>query len=1037
MKNHYPKFLQFILLILISTMSYGQSTVSKHAGIGENISRGQDNWSNPGSITANDGSFTFFSPSKNGKSNYIQGTNYGFNIPAGATIEGIQVTINRKSSNNGSKEIKDEIVSLVKQGKIMPTNKSKDEVWTNKDNIEIYGGKEDLWNTTWTPADINAENFGVVLAISCEKNNTASVDYMQITIHYSMPTDDIEFNGRDTYANFGNNFSLNSDFSIELWIYRDNNEVKTETLFSKRNPNGLNGYELSVTDKKLTFSWDGQHIQSSKTIKNKKWHHVAITFKSGSYKLYIDGMEVASMDGKLPSAYTGNALLGASGRGPNAPTNYFSGSMDELRIWNVALSEMQIREMMNQEIEKNGDVVRGSVLKLDLSDALSWKNLQAYYQMNQGTDISVGQLTDNSGSGRVGTLVNMKSNQLETAPLPYISRANGNWTDTKTWENGDAQQLPNAVNVDDKTSIDWNIVRTEHDITATDKNIKVLGLLVDANRLTIQNSDSNDGHSLEVTKWLNISEGAVLDLVGESQLLQGKGSLVGPGKGVLERDQQGTGNMFNYNYWGSPVSTAGTSDSRTYTLAGVLFDGNNPVLWTTGKNGSPTSPAVTLSSRWLYTYKGGANDYNAWKRISQNSEIKVGNGFLMKGAGATTAKDKNYTFKGHPNNGTIKIPIEGAQAMVVGNPYPSALDADQFLKDNEAVLKSGSALQFWEQSPDGSTHVYADYQGRYSYYVMTGSLPSATPPSGSGATSGIGGVGKSTKTPGRYIPVAQGFFVEGNNTGGTIKFNNEQRAFIKEANGQSVFLRSPEVSSKETQKRDADTKSTNAVQRVRLAFKTPEGATRYLLLGFTPDNAATDGIDYGYDGLNSDDFPSDLSFGIAGKKFVIQGVGAFDINKKYPLDMTLKIAGAVELSLTGLENFETPIDVFVHDAELDTYTQINAMSFQSTLDSGNYTERFSIVFRPDSTLSTIDKEFKEVNVKYLQNTNEIYIKTPASIEIRQVNLITITGQSVTSWDLTTNYSQEHKIPVKDIAVGNYILQVETNTNSYTKKIMVK
>ena len=221
-------------------------------------------------------------------------------------------------------------------------------------------------------------------------------------------------------------------------------------------------------------------------------------------------------------------------------------------------------------------------------------------------------------------------------------------------------------------------------------------------------------------------------------------------------------------------------------------------------------------------------------------------------------------------------------------------------------------------------------------------------------------------------------------------------------------------------------------------FKTPEGAIRPLLLGFTPDNAATDGIDYGYDAYNNDDFPSDLSFAIEDKKFVIQGVGAFDINKKYPLDMTLKIGGTIEIALSELENFEAPIEVYIHDAALDTYTKINAMGFQLNLEKGNYKNRFYIAFKPDATLSTIDQEFKEIHVKYLQKTDEIYVKIPASIEVRQVYLINIAGQAVKSWNMTNmTFGQEFKIPVKDVSEGNYIIKVETSTNSYNKKMIIK
>ena len=48
------------------------------------------------------------------------------------------------------------------------------------------------------------------------------------------------------------------------------------------------------------------------------------------------------------------------------------------------------------------------------------------------------------------------------------------------------------------------------------------------------------------------------------------------------------------------------------------------------------------------------------------------------------------------------------------------------------------------------------------------------------------------------------------------------------------------------------------------------------------------------------------------------------------------------------------------------------------------------------------------------------------------------AEAVRSWNMTNmNFGQEFKIPVKNISEGNYVLKVETNTNSYNKKVIIK
>ena len=83
-------------------------------------------------------------------------------------------------------------------------------------------------------------------------------------------------------------------------------------------------------------------------------------------------------------------------------------------------------------------------------------------------------------------------------------------------------------------------------------------------------------------------------------------------------------------------------------------------------------------------------------------------------------------------------------------------------------------------------------------------------------------------------------------------------------------------------------------------------------------------------------------------------------------------------------------------------------------------------------------EENPVVVNYLNDTDEIYIKTPNDIDVKQVYLINMLGQSVKSWNATNApMSHEIKLPVKNVSSGNYIIKVETNTNSVNKKILIK
>jgi hypothetical protein len=162
------------------------TTSATNAGTGTNVTGvGTISWTNPGNIIADDTSYATATLS-NATSRYLEGTNYGFAIPADATINGIVVTIGRFESVTDKGRVRDNVVSLIKGGAITGTNKAVTQEWpTGSPVAATYGSTSDLWGATWTPADINASNFGVALSAISSKMRTASVDYMQISVTYT------------------------------------------------------------------------------------------------------------------------------------------------------------------------------------------------------------------------------------------------------------------------------------------------------------------------------------------------------------------------------------------------------------------------------------------------------------------------------------------------------------------------------------------------------------------------------------------------------------------------------------------------------------------------------------------------------------------------------------------------------------------------------------------------------------------------------------------------------------------------------------
>ena len=871
----------------------------------------------------------------------------------------------------------------------------------------------------------------------------------------------VDFDGENDNVTFKNNYDITTDFSIEIWV-KPNSVSGTQTIFSKRNANNLTaGYDLKLTGSKISFNWNTSgKIVSPYDISTDRWYHIAVTFNSGTYRLYIDGIEVKNDSGALPGTNSFDCILGAmdqTGNQLNKPVNHFKGWMDELRIWNVALTPEQLHQMMNQGIKSNGAAVTGEVVPVNIN-GLSWTtNLLGYYRMDVN---SCGHLAPSAGTIH-GKLRNITTDMEQTAPIPYTSRVDGqDWGTDNTWTHFNVWDAPNSKGVDNSTSIDWNIVETSHSINSGNKDITILGLISKSGELTVADPpiaapiEKNDGQGLWITLYLKLN--GSINLVGESQLVQkrylpnyfNESILDQTSTGYIERDQQGKRNSYNYNYWSSPVSIQGGVNNAPYSVAGVIKDGTNSAAprpisfndWKYAADGALASPII-ISNQWIWSYNSPVKstdiqNYNQWNYIGSTGVLKTGEGFTMKGTGGTATTDltQNYVFVGKPNNATISLPLPLNQIYLVGNPYPSALDADEFIKNNlkDCVGCTASqnvfngTLYFWDHFGVTNNHILAEYTGGYAAYNLSGGVPGIA---NSLLTVHDGSSG--SKSPKRYIPVAQGFFVDAPLGSATVtpslSFSNNQRVFERENIARSLFMKSAGNKSKQV---------IDARSKIRLGLDSFAGIHRQLLV--TADNNTTSGYDIGYDAAMFDLQKNDIFWDINNKAYVIQGINNFNEDQIIPLGITIADKGPITIKIDELENIADNTQVFLYDNLTSSYHNIENSAFTITLETGAYKNRFSLQF-VNKTLSVEETTLSnEIEVLYARNYKTLIIlnKIPDTT-VNNVYLINLLGQIVDKWDVEDKNQTRIQIPIKNFASGVYIVKLKTSQGEMSTKIIIK
>jgi hypothetical protein len=183
---------KLLSILLLSALLFAD-TVGPTTGTATGVS-----WTTPANVGASDNAYatcTMAIEDYCGSGIYI--SSLGFAVPASATITGITATVERKCNGAGCTTnsasdpgLSDDAgVWLTKTaGTTQGANKGSSLTWSTTDTTVTLGSSSDLWTATWTPTEINAAGFGLILYpfnTNTIGSRTASFDYLALTVYYT------------------------------------------------------------------------------------------------------------------------------------------------------------------------------------------------------------------------------------------------------------------------------------------------------------------------------------------------------------------------------------------------------------------------------------------------------------------------------------------------------------------------------------------------------------------------------------------------------------------------------------------------------------------------------------------------------------------------------------------------------------------------------------------------------------------------------------------------------------------------------------
>ncbi|MCD4819997.1 MAG: FG-GAP-like repeat-containing protein [Candidatus Cloacimonetes bacterium] len=204
----------------------------------------------------------------------------------------------------------------------------------------------------------------------------------------------LNFDGSNDYAQINSNvIPASGDFTVEVWAKANSTQTGYREIISQNAGTGGEDFYIGRASNGTIRAGDHWTNTGVQFPTDNQWHHYCIVKNSSNTYFYFDG-ELRATRGFSITNPAGTEFRLARQYGSHS--EYFQGSIDELRIWSVARSEQQIQEKLH--------------LVLDGDET----GLEAYFQFHEETGSIIHSVT----SYLDGTLYNMDSSDWITSDLP-------------------------------------------------------------------------------------------------------------------------------------------------------------------------------------------------------------------------------------------------------------------------------------------------------------------------------------------------------------------------------------------------------------------------------------------------------------------------------------------------------------------------------------------------------------------------------------------------------------------------------------------
>ncbi|MFA6077781.1 MAG: LamG domain-containing protein [Candidatus Paceibacterota bacterium] len=232
------------------------------------------------------------------------------------------------------------------------------------------------------------------------------------------------------------NVGTAGNVTLSAWI-KPNTVVGQGTIFSKGASGSCFNYGIVIFGSGLRGRNSTNDHALGGTIVANQWQHVAVVYSASGMEGFVNGVSVGTSVNTTTTCANNNWAIGT--RAYNAATSeFFNGLVDELRVYNRALSATEIQQLYKQNATQvnastNNFLNNGLVYVFSLNGGdISWGSNTAYDRSGQGNNATLVSFstTSSPATGKLGQGLkfNGVSTYLNTPAMAFLGQASATFS---------------------------------------------------------------------------------------------------------------------------------------------------------------------------------------------------------------------------------------------------------------------------------------------------------------------------------------------------------------------------------------------------------------------------------------------------------------------------------------------------------------------------------------------------------------------------------------------------------------------------------